>query len=275
MSGARLVTVIQARLGSSRLPGKVLLPLGESTVLELMLERVQRARLAGEIVVATTTDPVDDPIEERCRTRGIRVLRGHPTDLLDRHRQVARLTAAHHVVKIPSDCPLIDPDVIDRVIGAYLEAPGGVDYASNLHPGTWPDGNDVEVFSAAALETAWREAIRPHEREHTTPFLWDHPERFRLANVFWERGVDLSRSHRYVLDYPDDYEVIRRIAAALSETPEYSAWDIVVWLDRYPEVARVNRRYCGVNWYRHHLSELSRISPADTVLAPEETSWVR
>jgi spore coat polysaccharide biosynthesis protein SpsF len=234
-------------------------------VLELLLGRVQRARLAGEIVVATTTDPVDDPIQDRCRAWGIRVLRGHPTDLLDRHHQAARLTAAHHVVKIPSDCPLIDPAIMDRVIGAYLAAPGGVDYASNLHPESYPDGNDVEVFSAATLEIAWREATRPHQREHTTPFLWDQPERFRLLNVAWERGLDLSRSHRYVLDYREDYEVIRRIVAGLSGSPGFSVWDIVVWLDRYPEVAGFNRHYRGVRWYRHHQNELATVGPSDTV----------
>src|SRR5262245_53556832 len=158
MSLLPVVTVVQARTASTRLPGKVLLPLGGATVLQRMLERVARARRCGVVIVATTTDPEDDEIEAVCGHAGVGCYRGHPTDLLDRHYQVARALDAAAVVKIPSDCPLIDPAVIDRVIGAFLDAPGCWDYASNLHPPTYPDGNDVEICSAAALTAAWTEA---------------------------------------------------------------------------------------------------------------------
>lgn len=264
-----VVTVIQARMGSSRLPGKVLLPLGDSTVLEQMLVRVRRAHLAGSVVVATTTDPADDVIASLCARIGADYVRGSRDDLLDRHYQVARHFQARHLVKIPSDCSLIDPAIIDHVVGYYLATSGQFDYVSNLHPEHYPDGNDVEVMPVEALALAWREARRPYEREHTTPFLWDQPERFRLGNVTGP-GSDLSRVFRYVLDYPEDYEVIRRIFDGLDpNNPRFGVQEIVAFLNRFPEVAELNARHRGVNWYRHHLDQLSTVGPGQALVSEE------
>lgn len=271
MTAPLVVSVVQARVGSSRLPSKVLLPLGGATVLEQMLERVARARLSGALVVATTTAPADDDIEALCGRVRVACYRGHPEDLLDRHYQVARALGASAVVKLPSDCPLIDPAVIDRVIGVYLEAEGHWDYVSNLHPATYPDGNDVEICSFAALETAWRIATRSFEREHTTPFLWERPQLFRLSNVAWETGRDCSKSHRVVLDYVEDYDVIRQVFNALSpRAPAFGVADVVQYLDTHPAVAALNARHHGVNWYRRHLAELRTVTLADTRLEPQE-----
>jgi len=250
-----LVTVIQARTGSSRLPGKVLLPLGRSTVLERMLERVTAARLVGTVVIATTTEPADEEIVALAGRAGVPCFQGHPTDLLDRHYAVARALGARHVVKIPSDCPLIDPAVIDRVLGYYLAH--ALDYVSNLHPATYPDGFDVEVMGIDALATAWEEARRPFEREHTTPFLWNQPERFRIGNVTWETGEHCAMSHRVVLDFVEDYEVIRRVDDCLGDLrPRYTVRDVRRFLDLHPEVAALNDRHRGVSWYQRHLDEL-------------------
>jgi spore coat polysaccharide biosynthesis protein SpsF len=265
MSGHGVVTVIQARLGSSRLPAKVLLPLGGLTILERLVERVQATVLAGTVVVATTADAEDDRIASLCARLELPCVRGHATDLLDRHRQAAELFDARHIVKIPSDCPLIDPVIIDEVIERYLAAGGGLDYVSNLHPMTQPDGCDVEIFSRELLELAWREAAAPHEREHTTPFFWDQPGRFRTSNVRRRDGRDLSRSHRVVLDYREDHAVIRAVFDALYPIdPCFTMDDIVRWLDAHPEIARLNEAYRGVNWYRHHLQVLRTIGAADT-----------
>ncbi len=271
MTSGLVVTVVQARCGSTRLPRKVLLPLGDATILEKMVERVARARRHGTLVVAATTAPEDDEIEVVCARARLPCYRGHPEDLLDRHYQVARALGAAYVVKIPSDCPLIDPVVIDRVIGAYLNAPDGCDYLSNLHPQSYPDGNDVEICSFAALESAWRLATRGFEREHTTPFLWERPNLFRIGNVTWETGLDLSKSHRVVLDYVEDYEVIRRVFDALSPTnPWFGVADVVRYLDDHPDVATLNARHRGVNWYRHHLAELRTVTAADTRVEAHE-----
>lgn len=258
----KTLVVIQARTGSSRLPGKVLLPLAGAPLLLRMVERVRSARTPFELVVATTTDPADDPIVELCRGASVPVFRGDPTDLLDRHNSAAVAARADAIVKIPSDCPLIDPACIDRVVGTFLSSPDRWDFVSNLHPQSWPDGNDVEIFTMDALALAHREATRPHEREHTTPFLWDQPERFRIGNVSWETGGDLSMSHRFTIDYPEDYELIREVYEALwtPSRPIFSLSDILRFLEAHPEVHRINARFNGVNWYRHHPDELRTIT---------------
>lgn len=260
-----IVTVVQARTGSTRLPNKVLRPLAGKPLLVRMVERVQMAALAGTVVVATTTDTADDPIEALCAADGLACFRGDAHDLLDRHYQAGRRYGAEAVVKIPSDCPLIDPAVIDRVLGFYLAAPGAYDYVSNLHPATYPDGNDVEVMPMAALEAAWRGATRDFEREHTTPFFWENPGRFRLANVPWESGLDYSMSHRWTIDYEEDYQFICAVYEALYPTnPRFRLDDILALQAARPDITALNAHYAGVNWYRHHLDELKTISADQT-----------
>ncbi|MDW8466394.1 MAG: glycosyltransferase family protein [Chloroherpetonaceae bacterium] len=261
-----LLVVVQARTGSSRLPNKILLPLAGKPLLQRQLERIQAAQTPFELIVATTTAPSDDPVRQLCRTLGIKCFSGHPTDLLDRHYQAARQEKADAVVKIPSDCPLIDPAVIDRVLRTFLWHRNDVDYVSNLHPPTYPDGNDVEVMPFPILEIAWREAKKDYEREHTTPFIWDQPERFRLMNVVWETGLDYSKTHRFTIDYPEDYDFIKAVYDALwtPERPVFSLNDILNLLAARPELLRLNEKYAGVNWYRHHLHDLKTVSARDT-----------
>lgn len=256
----KVTVVIQARTGSTRLPGKVLLHAAGAPLLERMVERVCAARTPSEVVIATTEATTDDPICGIARRTGVRCVRGHATDCLDRHVAAARDTAADAVVKIPSDCPLIDPDTIDRVIGAFL-AEDDVDYGSNLHPPTWPDGFDVEIMTRGALETAWREATRPLDREHTTPFLWDNPERFTTLNVAWQTGLDYSQSHRLVLDYPEDYAVIRGVYDELwSADRTFTLSDILAVLDARPALAAVNAMHRGTSWINNHLGELRTLA---------------
>ncbi|GAC1600170.1 MAG: glycosyltransferase family protein [Hymenobacter sp.] len=265
MPVSQILTVVQARMGSSRLPGKVLLPLAGQPLLVRMVERVQRAQLAGTVVVATTTEAADDAVAACCAAHGLPCFRGDALDLLDRHYQAARHYGADVVLKIPSDCPLIDPAVIDQVLGFYLQHEGQFDFVSNLHPATFPDGNDVEVMPMAALATAWREARRPLEREHTTPFFWENPDRFRLANVAWATGQDFSMSHRWTIDYPEDYSFIRAVYEALHPvTPAFGLPDILTLLAQQPEIAQLNAHLAGVNWYRNHLGELKNVDASQT-----------
>jgi len=257
--------VIQARTGSTRLPGKILMPLAGRPLLERMIERVRAASSPFTLVVATTAGTDDDPVRALCRTLGVACYSGHPTDLLDRHYRAALPFAPDAVVKIPSDCPLIDPAVIDRVLALYAGGRAGVDYASNLHPATYPDGNDVEVIAAPVLEEAWREATLPFEREHTTPFIWERPFRYRIANCAWETGKNLSMTHRWTIDYPEDYAFISAVYDELSSPAgkPFTIGDILGLLERRPDLARINARYAGVNWYRHHAGELTTVSPAE------------
>lgn len=256
----RVTVVIQARTGSTRLPGKVLLSAAGAPLLQRMVERVCAARMPSEVVVATTELAADEPICEVARRVGVACVRGHASDCLDRHVAAARATAAEVVVKIPSDCPLIDPATVDRVIGAFLEA-DDVDYVSNLHPPTWPDGFDVEVMTRGALETAWREATRALDREHTTPFLWDNPERFLTRNVRWETGLDYSASHRLTLDHAEDHAVIRTVYDELwSPDRHFTLAEIVALLDARPALRAHNAMHLGTSWYRNHPGELKTLA---------------
>lgn len=248
----KIVVVVQARCGSSRLPNKVLMPLAGAPLLQRMLERVLAAKLPHEIVVATTHAVEDDAIESLATQMKLSCYRGHATDLLDRHYQAAKLHHADVVLKVPSDCPLIDPRCIDEVIETYLADPSAYDYVSNLHPPSYPDGNDVELMPFAILEQAWREAERAIDREHTTPFIWEHPTRFRLRNVAWSTGNDFSDSHRWTIDYAEDYELIRAVYDHLwSRTnPIFPLEAILALIEANPQIAALNANYLGWTWYR-------------------------
>lgn len=238
----RIVTVIQARMSSTRLPGKVLLPLAGEPSLTRMVERVRRAAQVDDIVVATTPAVEDDPIVACCEAIGVRYHRGHPTDCLKRHVDAVADLAADAVVKIPSDCPMIDPHVIDRVLSTFRARADAVDYVSNLHPGSWPDGNDVEVMHQRVLCEAAAQATEPFDREHTTPFIWSRPERYRLHNVCWHTGLDYSRSHRWVVDWRVDYELVAACFGALYPKygPEFGVQHVLTFLAGRPGLSEIN-----------------------------------
>lgn len=262
----RILIIVQARTGSSRLPGKILLPLAGRPLLERMVDRIRMSTLASEIVVATTTDRSDDPVRNLCAEIGIECFSGDPHDLLDRHYQAAIRYEADAAVKIPSDCPLIDPTVIDRVLGYYIQHVDEFDFVSNLHPPSYPDGQDVEVVPIDILRTAWQEATRPIEREHTTPFIWERPERFRIGNIGWETGLDYSMTHRWTIDYPEDYQFLSAVYDALYHDggEPFGVGEVLAYLERHPETAAINAQYAGVNWYRNHLDELKTIDTGMT-----------
>jgi len=268
-----ILVIVQARIGSTRLPNKVLLPLAGRPLLERMIQRVTAATTPFELVVAITTDPLDDPIKELCRTLSVHCYAGDPTDLLDRHYKAATVHHADVVVKIPSDCPLIDPAVIDRVLNWYIDHRNQYDYVSNLHPATYPDGNDIEVIPMPVLEQAWRRAEKSFEREHTTPYIWERPSEFRLGNVQWETGRNYSMTHRWTIDYYDDYLFTKAVYDELwSATRKvFSLNDILKLLESRPDIQAINSRYAGVNWYRHHLGELKTVTQDQT---RQETSNV-
>ena len=259
----RIVTVVQARLGSSRLPGKVMMDIMGKPLLLRMIKRVQRARLAGTIVIATTTEPADDVIEQLCAQNGLNCYRGSKDDLLDRHYQAALPFTPDAVVKIPSDCPLIDPAVIDKVLQYYIDT--NFDFVSNLHPATYPDGNDVEVIRWSAMVKARNEATRTLEREHTTPYIWENPDLFTIGNVIWESGLDYSMSDRWTIDYPEDFEFIKTVYEHLYPVnPDFNLEDIVHLTRQNPDIYAINSKYAGVNWYRNHLDELKTITKDKT-----------
>jgi len=264
----KIVTVVQVRRGSSRLPDKVFRPLSGKSLFVRQVERVKASRLCGQVVVATTTNAADDLVWEVCQQEGLECFRGHDQDLLDRHYQAALKYGADIVIKIPGDCPLIDPTVIDAVIGYYLENADKYDYVSNLHPATFPDGNDVEIMPMSVMEEAWKNATRAFEREHTTPYIWERPERFRIGNVVMDGGLDYSMTHRLTIDYEEDYQFIKAVWDELYPgDPFFGVGDILALLQKRPDIYAINRSLAGVNWYRNHLGELKTVDGEQTRFA--------
>jgi len=262
---AKVVIVVQARMSSTRLPGKILKPILGKTLLARMIERLQMIKHEATIVIATSDAEQDDIIETEANTIGVPCFRGSLNNCLDRHYQAGKKYGADVVIKIPSDCPLIDPRIIDLVLGRYFIQEGEFDFVNNLHPATWPDGNDVEIMTMACMEKAWKEASRPLELEHTTPYIWENPDRFRILNVTWPLGLDYSMSHRFTIDYAEDYEFIKRVYEELyPSTPDFNCEDILDLLETKPEIYQINAQYAGVNWYRNHLGELKTVSEKQT-----------
>ncbi|MDX2196538.1 MAG: glycosyltransferase family protein [Cytophagales bacterium] len=258
----KIITIVQARTGSSRLPNKILYPLFDKPILYYMIERVMHSRHKGTVVIATSMEPADDVIEAWCKTQGWECFRGSLQDLLDRHYQAALHYHADVVLKIPSDCPLIDPNIIDEVIEYFIN--NKLDYAGNLHPATHPDGNDVEIMTIETLKNAWQNATRPLEREHTTPYIWENPQLFKIGNITWATGLDWSKSHRFTLDYYEDYLFIKAVYEALY--PDYKIFNLQQILDLLkikPQIYALNAKYAGEYWYKNHIGELKTINYVD------------
>lgn len=239
MTRRRTVAIIQARMGSSRLPGKVLLDIGGEPMLMRVVERVRRAETVDETAVATTRDPADDAVAAFCQVRGIPCLRGSAYDVLDRYYQVARQLKAGTVVRITADCPVIDPGIVDRVVRAFRSS--RVDFATNRLPPpfhrTFPIGLDTEVCSFKALETAWREAVQPYEREHVMPYLYNTPGRFRTLVV--NSDTDYG-SLRWTVDTGEDLEALRRIYAHFAPRADFSYEELLAYYLSDVELQSVN-----------------------------------
>lgn len=209
-------------MGSSRLPAKVLADIGGRPALAHVLERAKLIDADAILVLAIPSAASDDPLVEVGVKAGATIVRGSTDDVLDRYHQAAQQTAADAVVRITGDCPLLDPAVSALVVARFLA--GDLDYVSNVHPPTYPDGYDTEIMSSAALAAAWREAVDQYEREHVTTFIWRRPDRFRTANV--ADAVDRS-SWRLTLDTAEDLEQIRRLHHRLHQHGAFGLTEIV------------------------------------------------
>lgn len=244
-----ILAVLQARVTSSRLPGKVLKPVLGKPMLLRQIERVQRAGNITKLVVATSCDGTDDSIEALCLEGGIDCFRGSLEDVLGRFYEAAKSHSPDHVVRLTGDCPLADPQVIDHVIDRHLE--GGFDYTSNTIDRTYPDGLDVEVMQFSVLEEVFREASLPSEREHVTPFIYKHPERFRIGQA--TQGQDHS-ALRWTVDEPEDLVLIERIYEALYHLdPGFGQDRILSFLEENPGLLDLNSRFELNEGYRKSL----------------------
>jgi len=234
------LAIIQARTGSTRLPGKVLMPLGGSTVLGCVVDRLSAAHHIDEIVVATSTEKADDAVERHTQALGVRIFRGSALDVLARFYGAATAFHGEVVVRITADCPLIDGALIDAMLEAYAQTPD-CDYLSNTLERTYPRGLDAEIFTMDGLERAYRDARAPYEREHVTPYFYQHPEIFGLHSYTNPNGADHSH-FRWTLDTPEDYAFLQAIyqRCAPSAPREVKTAAVIALLEREPDLAQLN-----------------------------------
>lgn len=253
MNNPYTVAIIQARMGSSRLPGKVLLDIAGQPMLRRVVERARRAKTIDQVVIATTSEPADDPIADYCGRHGYLFIRGSLHDVLDRYYQAARWSKAETIVRITADCPLIDPAVVDRTVDAFRGAPlqhlqclnpdlsGGYAFCANRLPPPWgrtyPIGLDTEVCNYHGLEKVWKEAQESHQREHVMPYFYDHQERFKILLVNHENDLG---GLRLTVDTPKDLELLRQIYHRFAGRDDFSWLEVVELLEREPDLLAIN-----------------------------------
>lgn len=234
-----IAAIVQARTGSTRLPGKTLADVGGRPMLGRLVDRARRIPSVEQVIVATTEKPPDEAILRFAADRGLPAYAGSEDDVLDRFYQAARRYGVAVVVRVTPDCPLLDPAVSGLVLARFLEGRGELDYVSNTQPPTFPDGLDTEVVAFAALERAWREARLASDREHVTPYIYKQPGEFRLANV--THAPDLS-ALRWTVDERADLEFVRAVYARLGAMADtFGMEDVLELLRREPELEAINQ----------------------------------
>jgi spore coat polysaccharide biosynthesis protein SpsF len=224
-------------MGSTRLPGKVLADICGRTMLERVARRAQRAARPHKVVVATTTREEDDAVAAEAARLGLQAFRGAEEDVLCRFAQAAEAVSADVVVRVTADCPFLDPDLLDKVVRAFTESRPPADLASNVIERTYPRGLDVEVVATSALQVADREARDSHQRSHVTPFLYEHPGRFRVVSV---TGDEDHTSERWTVDTAEDLLFARELCSRLAD-PDGANWrDVLTALEKEPELRAIN-----------------------------------
>jgi spore coat polysaccharide biosynthesis protein SpsF len=233
----KTVVIIQARMGSTRLPGKVLLPLMGKTVLAHVVERCNAISLVDEVVVATTNQEIDNQIEEETGKLNISCFRGSEADVLQRYYEASQAYHADIIVRVTSDCPLLDSETANLVIKHFLSNPS-VDYCSNSMIRSFPRGLDTEVFSASALQRAYYSAKESSEREHVTPYIYLRPHEFNIEHI--TNDTDYSH-YRWTLDTPEDWELIKSVYGHLYSKGKVFGWKEVIHLmETNPEIPLLN-----------------------------------
>ena len=245
----KVIAIIQARMNSARLPGKVLMPLGNKPVLAHIVERLSYCKLIDKILIATSREDSDNPIVECCENNNINYYRGSLDDVLDRYYHAAKTYNAETILRITADCPVIDPIVVDAVIAGYL---------SNKYDlyglgGEFPDGLDCTVFSFTALEKAWKRAKLKSEREHVCPYIEKNPQMFNNGMLELFRGLD---KHRWTLDMPSDYKLLSKIFDQLyREQSPFLTHEILQFIQRNPKLQAINSDIVRNEGYQKSIQE--------------------
>ena len=229
------MAIIQARMQSTRLPGKVIRPICGEPMINLILERLSKAKRIDQIVLATSEDSANDQLVKTVSELGYTVYCGSEDDVLDRYYQVAKEVGADTIVRITGDCPLIDPTLVDEVIARFLET--GVEYACNILPPTYPDGLDIEVFTFSALEKAWKHAKKPGQREHVTPYIRESDE---FTQLNFSNNIDYS-NERWTVDELEDFEVIQKICEHFYPRKDFGWLEVLALRNVHPEFFIANR----------------------------------
>lgn len=250
-----ILAIIQARTGSTRLPGKMLERIGDKTIMRHCIDQVRAAKRIDRVVVATTTGTEDDKLVDEVVQSRCDVARGSAHDVLDRFYQAARERNATTIVRICGDCPFIDPRLIDEVVQFFLDHRGEFDYVSNVHPPTVPDGYDVEVFTFEALERVWRTADMMSQHEHVTTAIWEHPDKYRVGS--WRNKEDLSHI-RVVVDESEDLQMLREVYACLNGK-EITLDSVMGVIRAYPNLLEINSTHKREEGYRKSLAEDRKI----------------
>jgi spore coat polysaccharide biosynthesis protein SpsF len=234
----KVVIIVQARMTSTRLPGKVLKTVLGKPLLEYQIERLRRVKLADEIAIATTLNDSDLPIIKLCESLSIPFYRGSEQDVLARYHGAAIAHQADIIVRVTSDCPAIDPQVIDRVIQFYLDKYPAYDYVSNCQERTYPRGMDTEVFAFKALDEAFHQATAQPEREHVTPFIYQQIDKYKIGGVNYAEN---HSNHRWTVDTPEDFDLLEKMLTALYPIKaEFSLEDCLELLSRNPDWIKIN-----------------------------------
>lgn len=235
----RIVGITQARMGSTRLPGKVLRRAAGRSLLDWQLSRLSRCHSLDALVVATTDLPTDDVLARHALALGVPVYRGSEADVLDRFYRAAEAAGADIALRFTADCPLIDPDLVDALVTYFLSQP--LDYAG-IDVSRYPRGLDAEIVTVSALRTAWHEATAPFEREHVMPFLWQQPERFRLGYLDREDVVGNGDTPwRWCVDTEQDFALVCHLLDALRDQPGFGWRDCDQLMRAHPEWVALNR----------------------------------
>ena len=249
-SVVNIVAILQARMNPKRLPHKAILSLVGKPLLITAIERIKACKLINMLAVSTSSDHVDDPVFSLCKKDNIPVFRDSKANQINVDYKIALKYDADIVLKVSINAPLIDPAIITRIIKYYIENQHKYDYVSNLHPATYPGGNELEIIPVKSLRKAWELALNPDERENSTLFILNNPGIFRIGNIKWESGYDYSKSHRWLLDYEEDYVFIKKIFDELYyENKFFDIYEILSLLDKQPHLKYINSKYLDVNLY--------------------------
>jgi len=233
-----ITCIIQARMGSSRLPGKVMQKISENkTVIDFVVDQLQESKMIEKIIVAIPDQIEDNVTYDHLISRNISTYRGSLNNVLDRFYQCANSNSSSIIIRITADCPLIDPDIVDKVIKKFIE--NKFDYVANTHPRTFPYGTETEVFSFNALKIAWEETDDEFDKEHVTPYFYKNPDKFKIGNFSQKTN---QSNYRWTIDYEEDLEFVKKVVHKIQKNPILTQ-HIVDLLEKNPEIVKINKKH--------------------------------